>query len=482
MESDTEPSTQSEPESTPDPESHIETDSASYSSTTDETETTAQTESTDEAESTDETETADGNDAGETDDSGDSATGVERTEGTEPTETEPSNESGAGHEHVIRPVSPTDIPWSQADGATRFAYLDPGPDESAYWTTETLQLEDGEYYGYRYHIRLYETPNPDDQWVVMQTHSEHFDWFTLRHRVDGVEGAQSRLEQDLMAIPGVDQQEDLQRIYLDNSGPSDADGWATKVDLTFSPALVVPLLLGMLLHRRAGLRFGGRGWGGCGSRGGRGWGGCDSRDNRIDHGGRGWLQLSSIDPAERSSDERLPPQGIAERTSAELTDRLSESGRQRLAAAIDRVEARHLILAGTILTIVLGVRILGIAFDRTLSFMTVHMIAATLYPLIALGLPIATYVIASGLERRLDAALAASASLAVAIWLDYSLLGVDVLPLDVVVQRMLVVVALGLIAGGAAHRATRESRFNDMLLVGAGTWVLVLVGTLFGYL
>ncbi|ELY90398.1 hypothetical protein C483_12838 [Natrialba hulunbeirensis JCM 10989] len=412
------------------------------------------------------TETETGNDAGETSEGGDSSTGVERTEGTEPTETEPENESGAGHEHALRPVSPTNIPWSQADGATRFAYLDPGPDEQGYWTTETLQLEDGEYYGYRYHIRLYESPNPDDQWVVMQTHSEHFDWFTLRHRVDGVEGAQSRLEQDLMAIPGVDQQEDLQRIYLDNSGPSDADGWATKVDLTFSPALVVPLMLGMLLHRRTGLRL----------RGGR----SDGRDGR---GSRGWRRLSSIDPRERAYDDgERPAQGIEAQINAELDDRLTESDRERLAAAAARIEARHLVLAGTILTIILGVRILGIAFDRTLSFMTVHMIAASLYPLIALGLPISTYVIASGLERRLDAALAASTSLAVAIWLDYSLLGVDVLPLDVIVQRMLVVVALGLIAGGATRRATRESRFNDMLLVGAGTWILVLVGTLFGYL
>jgi len=47
---------------------------------------------------------------------------------------------------------------------------------------------------------------------------------------------------------------------------------------------------------------------------------------------------------------------------------------------------------------------------------------------------------------------------------------------------MLAVVALGLIAGGAAKRAARDSKFNDMLLVGTAMWLLVLVGTLFGYL
>ncbi len=148
---------------------------------------------------------------------------------------------------AVQPISPTDIPWSNADGATRYAYVDPGPDGDRYWTTETMQLEDGEYYGYRYHIRAYESPNPDDQWIVMQTHSEHFDWFTLRHRVDGVEEAQTRLERDLMAIPSVDMQEDIQRIYLGNEGPSDANGWATKVEVT--AMATVPLALGLAAGR-----------------------------------------------------------------------------------------------------------------------------------------------------------------------------------------------------------------------------------------
>ncbi|AXR79159.1 hypothetical protein AArcMg_0937 [Natrarchaeobaculum sulfurireducens] len=330
----------------------------------------------------------------------------------------------------VRPISPTDIPWSEADGATRYAYLDPGPDEDGIWTTETLQLEDGEYYGYRYHIRAYESPNPDDEWVVMQTHSEHFDWLTLRHRVDGVEGAQLRLERDLMAIPGVDVQEDVQRLYLDNSGPSDADGWATKVDLT--AMALAPLALGLAARR----------------------------DREI----------------------HAESAGLLERASGEVDDRLNEGERARLAAVADRLEARHLILAGTILAIILGVRIAGIALDRTVDMLTVHMIAGLLYPVIAVGVPVATYAIANGLESRIDAAVAASTSLAVAIWLDYSLLGVDVLPVDVVVQRALVVVALGLIAGGAARRATRNSRLNDMLVAGVGLWVVVLVGTLFGYL
>lgn len=328
----------------------------------------------------------------------------------------------------LRPIPPTDIPWSEADGATRYAYLDPGPDEPGYWTTETVQLEDGEYYGHRYHIRVYGSPTPEDRWLVMQTHSEHFDWFTLRHRVDGTQRAQARLEADLMAIPGVDATEDVRRIYLDNAGPSDADGWATLVDLT--AMALAPIAAGLAAGRRP----------------------------------------------------RRTESGTVERLTSEVDDRLTETERARLAAAADRLEAGHLLLAGTVLAVVLGVRIAGIALDRTVDGLAVHAIAGLLYPLVAVGLPAATYAIARGLDRRLDAAVAASASLAVAIWLDYGLLGVDVLPIDVVGQRALVVAALGLIAAGAAGRTARGRGLDDVLLAGVGLWTLVLAGTLFGYL
>lgn len=317
--------------------------------------------------------------------------------------------------------SPTAVPWSRADGTTRLAYLDPGDGEEAYWTTETTQLEDGEYYGYRNHIRLYEAPNPDDQWVVMQTHSEHFDWLTLRHRVDGVEQAQYDLERDLLSIPEVDERTDVVRINLGNSGPSDADGWATKVDLVGAMAL---LTAGIAVRRAEIL---------------------DSARSKIDG------QLTEVD-------------------------------RSRLDAAAERIEAGHLILLVAIVAIVLGVRITGILLDRHVGTFSVHAIAALLYPVIALGLPIVTYVVARGLTRRIDAAIAASGSFAVAIWLDYGYLGVDSLPIDVVFQRMLLVIALGLIAGGAARRGIREAPSNDMLAVGVVLWILVLVGTLFGYL
>lgn len=333
----------------------------------------------------------------------------------------------------------TGIEWGEADGTTRYAWIDadvnPGTDgaattENAQWATETVQLDDGDYYGYRYHIRLYESPDPGDEWVAMQAHSEHFDWFTLRHRVDGVESAQSKVESDLMDLPHVDPQEDVSRIYLENDGPADSDGWATLVDLR--SLVLFPVLIGVRNRRTAA--------------------------------------------GDRKSDS------IGGRVDAQFDEHLTDVDRQRLEAAADRIEAGHIVLVFTILALFLGVRIVGIALERHVVALSPHAIAALLYPVIAVGIPLATYLIARQLTSRLDAALVASGALTLAIWLDYGLLGVDTLPIDVVVQRMLVVVALGLIAGGAAKRATRKSAFNDMLIGGVLLWTIVLVGTVFGYL
>lgn len=125
-----------------------------------------------------------------------------------------------------------------------------------------------------------------------------------------------------------------------------------------------------------------------------------------------------------------------------------------------------------------GSRIGGIALEHA-ELLSVHAIAAVLYPAIAVGLPAATYLIARGLTHRIDAAVVAATAHAAAIWIDYALVSVASLPVDVVLQRMLMVTALGLIAAGAANRDSEAAR-NNLLGVGSLLWVGVLAGTLFG--
>lgn len=317
-------------------------------------------------------------------------------------------------------IGSTEITWSRTSGATRYAYVNPGDGSGGRWITETAQVHDGTYYGYRYHIRLYENPNPDDPWVALQTHSEHFDWFTLRHRVDGSQAAQVRVESDLMGLPGIDPRTDVSRIYLGNQNGSDADGWATFVDLLGTIAAGVLLGFSIGVNSLGQLR------------------------NR-------------------------------------LRTRLSAADRRRLAVAADRIELEHLLLAGFIPALLLTVRFGGIALEQYTGI-SMHGIAALLYPFIAIGLPVGTYLIAAGLERRLDAAVVAGGAFAVGLWLDYGYLGIESLPVDVVVHRMLVVVAIGLFAAGAARRAARATRLNGLSVAGVVLWATFLAGTLFGLL
>ncbi|NHN49650.1 hypothetical protein G9464_18945 [Halostella sp. JP-L12] len=322
-----------------------------------------------------------------------------------------ANESA--NESFIDRIDPTTA-WGRTTGATRWAYVDPGPNQSGEWVQETMQVHYGEYFGSRLHIRIYGGPNESEEWVFMQAHKEHYDWFTLRHRVDSSEQAQSYVEQEFMGQPFVEE-DGVYRIYLGNGGPSDSDGWATVIELAY----LVPFVLG--------------------------------------------LGQSSLGRSVRS--------------------RLHEIDLGNIDEVRERTTVRHIVLPLVIVTLLLGVRYGGIFLENNAPMLTMHAIAALLYPVMSLGIPIATYLIASGIERQYDAAVIASTALSVGIWLDYAYLGIATLPVEVVLQRIIVILALGLIAGGAARQGVREthSRWNDMLVGGVVLWVVVLAGTLLGY-
>ncbi len=336
------------------------------------------------------------------------------------------------HEHDVGPeelsadqiqintTGRTSIEWDEAGGSTRYAYVDDTArgNESGF-VTESAQVHFGDYYGHRYHIRLYEAPHEDDEWVVMQAHDEHFDWFTLRHAVHGNDEAQRQVERDFMQQEFVD---DVWRMYVGNDEPYDNDGWMTVVEL----AWVMPLLLVGVIGRQ------------------------QVRDEGIAL----WRSLNSVD-------------------------------RQRIRAAYNRLTLNHLMLFGGIVGLYFGVRVGGILLERHVQALSMHGIAAVLYPFIAIGIPLVTYLIARRMTRRMDAGVVAAGALASAVILDLLALSVDVMPIGIVLQRAGIVLALGLIAIGATDRATRQANEtlpNDWLVVGSTLWVALLAATLMGWI
>lgn len=147
----------------------------------------------------------------------------------------------------------SDIPWSRARGSTRYTYIHVpeetrrlGYEESAVggvgWTDATYQLHDGDYFGTRYHLRLYGGGSGDRSWTAIQAHHEHWDWFRLRHTVGSLAKAQRYVERGFF---GDTSTADVRRERYANGGISDTDGWVTVVEL--EDVLVPGLLAGVVL-------------------------------------------------------------------------------------------------------------------------------------------------------------------------------------------------------------------------------------------
>lgn len=289
--------------------------------------------------------------------------------------------------------------WGHAVGANRYAYS--RFDGDSHWLAESAQLHDGDYFGSRDHLRLYDLPG-DRPAVAIQAHAEHFDWFTLRHTVTSLDGAQSSAEADVMEVLGP---ESVTRSYYGNTEVYDSNGWVTIV-----AAMIPMLVVGVASERRR------------------------------------------------------------ESPAATLLHQVRE-----------QIRPEHLILAAAMVAIMVSVRWLGIVLERY-SELHVHGIAAGLFPVVGIGLPVTAYVLGRRFNRRIDAAVSASIGLGIAILVDYLYLGVTVLPIEILLHRGGLIIAIGLIAAGGCGHALGRPQTRGFILGGTGLWIVLLAVSLFSLL
>ncbi|AGB38693.1 hypothetical protein [Natronococcus occultus] len=128
----------------------------------------------------------------------------------------------------------------------------------------------------------------------------------------------------------------------------------------------------------------------------------------------------------------------------------------------------------SLIAVYLFVRFGAIALEGVFSSFDPRIVAAGFYPLLLVGLPVCTYLFARRLDRP-TAFSAASIGFAVAILLDYTLLGVTRLPVDVLVHRFSAAVALGFLAVGASHAERFDSARHGYVRTGVVLWVVVLL-------
>ncbi|WP_058365111.1 hypothetical protein [Haloparvum sedimenti] len=350
-------------------------------------------------------------------------------------------DEGVG-EGYVRPNG-TATAWGQATGSTRLTYV-VGPGErldEGQWLLESYQLHDGDYLGARHHIRAYAAPNPDEEWTAMQAHREHWDWFRLRHTVGSVEESQSYVEREFMGRWFV---EDVYRTYVGAVGASDADGWLTVVQIgAEGPTDGTTTSV--------------------------------SRETiettRDDGSGSGIESATGTESGAGGVDGVLPAGAV-------LLAVAAVHGRWRdLAARVDEAlgpTARRALSVATALVVTfLFVRFASVGLERTTPIPP-KVIAAALYPFLFAGLPTITYLLSRQLDRPI-AFSAASIGFLTAVFLDYTYLGVTVLPLDALVHRGGLAVALGFIAVGASRPERLDPEPSRHVRLGVLLWLVTLV-------
>jgi hypothetical protein len=334
--------------------------------------------------------------------------------------------AGIGPEDETAARNGSDVAWMNARGSTRYTYVyvppgaeslrsgDPGG-TTVGWMDATYQLHDGAYFGTRHHVRVYAGGSGSNSWSAIQAHTEHWDWFRLRHTVGSLARAQKYVEGQFR---GEYFTEDISRKWYANGGIIDADGWVTVVDLeesTFYSSSIAALLLAFGLAGR--------------------W-----RDARR-HLGE-WLGRLGSDPRWRLSAGRV-------------------------------ADLRRMLLFLAPVAITLFVRTGSIRVERAMPGLSPKLIAAGFYPVLAVGLPVSAYLLARKLSPQESFALALL-GLGVGQIVDYTYLGVTLLPINVIVHRVLLVSALGFVAAGGSQRVADDTGWNDALAAGVAGWLFAL--------
>ena len=346
-------------------------------------------------------------------------------------EGEEANESEAAEdpEDPEDPGDPGDgIHWDDAHGSTRYTYVDTEPNETdsgGVWIKEDYQLHTGTYLGSRQHVRAYTTN--EDNWTAIQVHQEYYDWFRLRHSVTDIQDSKNALEAEFLDEPYV---EEVRREYHGTHGGWN-DGWITVVEL----AALVPVLAGSVL---------------------------------------GLLGV------------------ISGETAREIV-----RGTRRLLEWVYR-NTRGFVLIAALVGLVVGVRSAGLAAEAAVSWITPKAFVVVLYPVLVVGLPVTAIVLTQPLERagrfrrlqrvasRLGGPLEPQPAFAFSVVglstgfvLDFVAIGITTLPLQLLLHRFGLILALGLLAAGAARS---DGEGAVLFAIGLLGWGLGLAMPLVGYL
>jgi hypothetical protein len=125
-----------------------------------------------------------------------------------------------------------DNTWADASGWSARTYIDDTANGgTAYWKWQDYQLENGDYWGYRYHIRIFGSEYPDphwaDEWSDANVHYER--WTGTGHEIISYEQAENFVKNDFSDEWFVG---NIWYANLGNDNLRDNDGLAPVIELT----------------------------------------------------------------------------------------------------------------------------------------------------------------------------------------------------------------------------------------------------------
>jgi hypothetical protein len=143
---------------------------------------------------------------------------------------------------------------------------------------------------------------------------------------------------------------------------------------------------------------------------------------------------------------------------------------RRLGPALRRA-ARGLPVVAGLVVLYLGVRVTGIGLELALPSVDPRLFVVALYPVLAAGIPVLVWRLAPR-HRPTVAFGLASLGLGIGIGLDLWSLGVAVIPTRLLLHRVVLVAAIGVLAAGFAQRGRTGRRIRWL---GAAAWVGALL-------
>lgn len=347
-------------------------------------------------------------------------------QGSENTNERPWVERMPVHKHD----EPADVEWSQGHGSIRYTYV--RGEDGGRWMAQIDQLRDGSYFGSQYHIRIYGTGTGNGSWTAIQSHHEHWDWFRLRHTVDGVSTAQHYVERDLV---DKGQLRGLSRERYANGGAIDADGWVTVVDI----------------ESRAPPR---------------------SERALPEQGSQSPLDATALGLSVLGlSVLGLPAFGLVLAAHTRLDP---ESP-----GVLGRLTPTHLALFVSTALLVPLVRAGGIGAEQAVPGAAPWLVGTPFFLLLVLGYPALAVLFGRRLPSE-EAFAAAVVGMGAGILADYSYIGVTALPYDAIVHRLFLIFGLGMIAAGGTRWAEGTLARHKYRLLGLGIWVGAILKPLLG--